>query len=126
MAIIVGQAVAFPGVANPLQTALAAVHAIVAVDATLGAVLELAARYAVHRARGIEHDEHVGFTDLAFDDHQRIDPRIGKLRRHAPGQRAAHGYQDGQPRSWPGQGRPGCPAWGGSHPAKYRQKGELH
>jgi hypothetical protein len=82
-----------------LHAALTAVHTVVAVDAALGAVLELAARHAGHRARGIEHDEHIGFADLALDDHQRVDPRVGKLRRHGPGQGAAHGYQDKQLRA---------------------------
>jgi hypothetical protein len=37
----------------------------------------LATRHAGHRARGVEHDEHVGLMKLALDDDQGIDTRLG-------------------------------------------------
>jgi hypothetical protein len=70
--VIVGKARAVPQVARA-SDALSAVVAIVAVDTDFGGGGECSPGHARHRARGVEHDQHVGFVELPFDDDEGID-----------------------------------------------------
>jgi hypothetical protein len=63
--------------ADAEDAAVATVGAVVAVHAHLGRVGKLSTRHAGHRARGVEHDEHVCLVKLPFDHNQGIDARLG-------------------------------------------------